>query len=55
MPMSCYIELTEHFVGLQNKSEYFFKYDGHPNKKGYEEIVALNTAEELEPQLPIAS
>ena len=39
MPMSCYIELTEHFVGLQNKSEYFFKYDGHPNKKGYEEIA----------------
>ncbi|GFD71237.1 hypothetical protein [Alteromonas sp. KUL150] len=24
-------------------------------QKGYEEIVALNTAEELEPQLPIAS
>ena len=24
-------------------------------QKGYEEMVALNTAEELEPQLPIAS
>ena len=33
-----YIELTDHFVGLQNKSEYLFKYDGHPNEKGYEEI-----------------
>jgi lysophospholipase L1-like esterase len=34
-----YIELTDHFIGLQNKSEYFFRYDGHPNKKGYEEIA----------------
>jgi len=34
-----YIELTKHFIGLQNKSGYFFKYDGHPNEKGYEEIA----------------
>ena len=34
-----YIELTDHFIGLQNKSEYFFRYDGHPNEKGYEEIA----------------
>jgi lysophospholipase L1-like esterase len=34
-----YIELTKHFIGLKNKSEYFFRYDGHPNKKGYEEIA----------------
>lgn len=34
-----YIELTDHFIGLQNKSEYLFKYDGHPNEKGYEEIA----------------
>ncbi len=34
-----YIELTNHFIGLQNKSEYLFKYDGHPNEKGYEEIA----------------
>jgi len=34
-----YIELTKHFIGLQNKSEYFFRYDGHPNEKGYEEIA----------------
>ena len=25
--------------GLKNKSEYFFRYDGHPNEKGYEEIA----------------
>lgn len=34
-----YIELTDHFIGLQNKSEYLYKYDGHPNEKGYEEIA----------------
>ncbi len=34
-----YIELTEHFIQLQDKSGYFFKYDGHPNEKGYEEIA----------------
>lgn len=34
-----YIELTEHFIGLKNKSGYYFKYDGHPNEKGYEEIA----------------
>jgi len=34
-----YMELTKHFISLQNKSEYFFKYDGHPNEKGYNEIA----------------
>ncbi len=34
-----YIELTDHFISLQNKSEYLFKYDGHPNEKGYQEIA----------------
>lgn len=34
-----YIEMTDHFIGLQNKSDYLFKYDGHPNEKGYEEIA----------------
>ena len=34
-----YIELTDHFIGLQNKSEYLFKYDGHPNENGYQEIA----------------
>jgi lysophospholipase L1-like esterase len=33
-----YIELTDHFIGLQDKSDYLFKYDGHPNEKGYAEI-----------------
>lgn len=31
-----YVELTEHFIGLQNKLAFFFRYDGHPNEKGYE-------------------
>ncbi len=34
-----YIELTDHFIGLRNKSEYLFKYDGHPNENGYKEIA----------------
>jgi hypothetical protein len=34
-----YMELTKYFIGLQNKAEYFFRYDGHPNEKGYEEIA----------------
>jgi len=34
-----YIELTGHFIHLQNKSDYFFKYDGHPTAKGYAEIA----------------
>lgn len=33
-----YIELTEHFKGLKNKTGYFFLYDGHPNKNGYAEF-----------------
>lgn len=34
-----YIELTNHFIGLHDKNKYLFKYDGHPNEKGYEEIA----------------
>lgn len=34
-----YIELTDHFIGLENKSNYLFKYDGHPNAKGYDEMA----------------
>jgi len=33
-----YFELTEHFIGLPEKEKYFFKFDGHPNEKGYKEI-----------------
>lgn len=34
-----YIQLTEHFLSLENKTKYFFLYDGHPNKNGYAEIA----------------
>ncbi len=34
-----YIELTDHFKGLENKQGYFFKFDGHPNEHGYLEIA----------------
>ncbi len=34
-----YLELTDHFINLDNKSDYLFKYDGHPNEKGYAEIA----------------
>ena len=34
-----YIEMTNHFIGLENKSDYFFKYDGHPNEIGYAEMA----------------
>lgn len=34
-----YMQLTERFIELDDKNDYFFKFDGHPNKKGYEEIA----------------
>jgi lysophospholipase L1-like esterase len=34
-----YIELTRHFIDLEDKNKYFFKYDGHPNEIGYNEIA----------------
>lgn len=34
-----YFELTDHFINLEPKDKYFFKYDGHPTKKGYDEIA----------------
>jgi lysophospholipase L1-like esterase len=33
-----YIELTAGFRNLSDKTGYFFKYDGHPNARGYDEI-----------------
>jgi lysophospholipase L1-like esterase len=33
-----YFELTDKFIKLNDKSSYFFRYDGHPNEKGYNEI-----------------
>jgi len=34
-----YIELTERFKGLQDKTSCFYRYDGHPTAKGYHEIA----------------
>ena len=34
-----YFQLTQHFIDLPEKEKYFFKYDGHPNKIGYQEIA----------------
>lgn len=34
-----YIEMTSHFIDLHPKDKYFFKFDGHPNIKGYDEIA----------------
>ena len=34
-----YIELTKHFDSLQNKTGYYFLYDGHPTPNGQEEIA----------------
>ena len=34
-----YIELTNHFQQLTPKDSFFFKYDGHPNRRGYEEMA----------------
>jgi lysophospholipase L1-like esterase len=36
-----YFEMTDAFSKLEDKSAYFFRYDGHPNAKGYETIARL--------------
>ncbi|MEN9639550.1 MAG: hypothetical protein RLZZ262_1418 [Bacteroidota bacterium] len=36
-----YIEMTKHFIALPEKEKYFFKYDGHPNATGYNEIAVF--------------
>jgi len=41
-----YIQLTEHFLWLEDKTRYFYKYDGHPNINGYSEI-AVYVGEQL--------
>lgn len=33
-----YADVATHFRALPNKSKYFFRYDGHPNIVGYQEI-----------------
>jgi hypothetical protein len=40
-----YMELTEHFLRLSPKDSFFFKYDGHPNRRGYEEIASFLSEE----------
>lgn len=35
-----YIELTAHFKQLSDKGAYFFRFDGHPNERGYAEIAS---------------
>lgn len=34
-----YMELTGHFKQLSDKGNYFFRFDGHPNERGYAEIA----------------
>jgi lysophospholipase L1-like esterase len=34
-----YLELTDYFKNLEVKDKYFFRFDGHPNEKGYYEIA----------------
>jgi lysophospholipase L1-like esterase len=34
-----YLQLTQHFKDLVEKDKYFFSYDGHPNKEGYQQIA----------------
>jgi len=34
-----YIQLTEYFLSLENKTKYYILYDGHPNENGYLEIA----------------
>ncbi len=36
-----YIEMTEQFSRLEDKNAYFFRYDGHPNERGYAEIARI--------------
>lgn len=51
--LSCFIEAIA--LAKQNKCESRDDLKTLLQQKGYEEIVALNTAEELALQLPIAS
>jgi len=39
-----YIELTNHFLRLE-KTGYFYRFDGHPTEKGYEEIASYIASE----------
>ncbi|MDW3194058.1 MAG: hypothetical protein R8G66_16915 [Cytophagales bacterium] len=34
-----YMELTDHFLALEEKNKYFYRFDGHPTASGYHEIA----------------
>lgn len=56
--LSCFIEaiaVAQHSTAQHSKSASRDDLKALLQQRGYEEIVALNTAEELEPQLPIDS
>jgi hypothetical protein len=36
-----YIEMTQQFISLPDKTGYFYRFDGHPNAHGYKEIGRL--------------
>ncbi len=46
-----YLELTNHFIELEPKDKYFFRYEGHPNEKGYAEIAKYIANELVEQNL----
>jgi lysophospholipase L1-like esterase len=46
-----YLQLTEHFIALPNKTNYFYRFDGHPNANGYKEI-AHYVGEHVLPMIP---
>ena len=46
-----YLQLTEHFISLPDKTAYFYRFDGHPNPKGYREIAEY-VGEYINPMLP---
>lgn len=45
-----YIELTDHFIHLRDKSSFFFRYDGHPNERGYAEMAEFIGKQLIEQQ-----
>lgn len=46
-----YMELTDHFRQLSNKGDYFFRFDGHPNERGYAEIANFVSIQLLKQEL----
>jgi len=46
-----YIQLTEYFRSLENKTKYFFLFDGHPTASGYEAMADYIGKQLLEKQI----